>query len=91
MRGLLIHDGNQSPTRLPRACRYRKSALRWHPDRHSSAEDADKRKAEAMFKDVSEAYTILSDPAKRRQFDAGATFDGSGDVEMDTGDSPFGE
>ena len=51
---------------------YRKAALKWHPDRHSASEDAGaSSKAEAMFKDVGEAYAILSDPTKRRQFDAG--------------------
>ena len=41
---------------------YRKQALKWHPDKHSSAEEEHKHKAEAMFKDIGEAYSILSDP-----------------------------
>lgn len=61
---------------------YRKAALKWHPDRHSTAEEEDKKKAEAVFKDVSEAYAVLNDPTKRRQYDAGATFNASGDVDM---------
>jgi DnaJ-class molecular chaperone len=61
---------------------YRKAALKWHPDRHSSASDADKVKAEAMFKDVTEANTVLSDASQRSRYDAslgsGEAFDPSG-------------
>mmetsp|Transcript_84281 Transcript_84281/g.239058 ORF Transcript_84281/g.239058 Transcript_84281/m.239058 type:complete len:349 (+) Transcript_84281:131-1177(+) len=44
---------------------YRRLALRWHPDRNP----ADSAKAEAEFKRVSKAYSVLSDPAKREHFD----------------------
>ena len=43
---------------------YRKLALLLHPDRH----DGDKIKVQA-FKDASEAYSILSDTARRKQYD----------------------
>jgi len=54
---------------------YHKAALEWHPDKHSG--DA-KVKAEAKFKDVNEAYSILSDPTKRRQYDSGRDLDDFG-------------
>ena len=45
---------------------YRKAALRWHPDKNPD----DQANAEAKFKDVSEAYEVLSDPDKRSVYDA---------------------
>ena len=42
---------------------YRKLALKYHPDRNKEADSAEK------FKEVSEAYAILSDDKKRLQYD----------------------
>ena len=44
---------------------YRKLALKWHPDKNSDTEE-NKVKAERMFKEVNEAYAVLSDPQKRK-------------------------
>jgi len=49
---------------------YRKAALKWHPDKNTETEET-KKKAEVMFKDVGEAYAVLSDPKKRRRYDSG--------------------
>ncbi len=43
---------------------YRKLAMKYHPDRNEG--DA---KAENKFKDISEAYAVLSDKKKRQQYD----------------------
>jgi DnaJ-class molecular chaperone len=44
---------------------YRKQALEWHPDRHKD----DKENAEKRFKEVNEAYQVLSDSEKRKAYD----------------------
>jgi len=45
---------------------YKKLAKKHHPDLNPG-----NKEAEEMFKDISAAYTLLSDPEKRRAFDAG--------------------
>lgn len=45
---------------------YRKKALEWHPDRHQGA---DKEEAEKKFKEINEAYQILSDSNKKSAYD----------------------
>ncbi len=44
---------------------YKKAALKWHPDKCNKSED-DKSFAENKFKDVTEAYNILSNPEKKK-------------------------
>jgi len=42
---------------------YRKLALKWHPDRNKEAG------AEAKFKEINEAYEVLSDAGKKAKYD----------------------
>lgn len=42
---------------------YKKLALQYHPDKNKSEE------ASRKFQEISEAYEVLSDPEKRRDFD----------------------
>src|ERR1051325_5694741 len=54
---------------------YRELALKYHPDQNPNNPDA-----EAHFKEVSEAYTVLSDPDSRSKYDRGGfgAFHGGG-------------
>ncbi len=53
---------NASPDQIKNA--YRELALKFHPDRNKD------KGAEEHFKQVNEAYAVLSDPEKRQQYDA---------------------
>ena len=48
---------------------YRKMAVKWHPDKHGNAEVEQQAEAERMFKDIGEAYSVLSDQNKKEMYD----------------------
>ena len=50
---------------------YKKSALKYHPDRLAGKTENEKEDATAKFKEINEAYEILSDSAKRKRYDSG--------------------
>lgn len=57
---------------------YRKRAMDHHPDRHSHSSDEERREQEVKFKEVGEAYAILSDPTKKMRYDNGMDMEGGG-------------
>ena len=69
---------------------YRKQAVEWHPDKHKDNKEA----AERRFKEINEAYQVLSDSEKRKAYDQfghaafspGGGFRGGGQP----GGNPFG-
>jgi molecular chaperone DnaJ len=59
---------------------YRKLARKFHPD----ANNGD-TKAEDKFKEISEAYDVLSDPTKRKEYDEARSLFGSGGFRVPRG------
>lgn len=63
---------------------YRKLAMKFHPDQNPG-----NKEAEEKFKEAAEAYSVLSDPKKRQQYDqlghAGIGNGGSGGFQFDPG------
>ena len=88
--GTLGVDRSASPEEIKRA--YRKMARKLHPDVNPSPDAAEE------FKQVAQAYEVLSDPDKRRAFDMGADpfasgnpgFSGQGFTFTDIMDAFFG-
>ena len=78
-------EKNATPEEIKKA--YRKLALKYHPDRNSESEQS-KKIAQRKFEDVSDAYSVLSDPKKKNMFDQGVdplnpeTASGSGEPGM---------
>ena len=68
---VLGFDKNADDAALKKA--YRALAKKYHPDMNPGDKEAEKK-----FKEASEAYAVLSDPEKRRQYDqfGHAAFDG---------------
>jgi molecular chaperone DnaJ len=79
-------DKNASDEEIKKA--YRKLARKHHPDANQGDE-----KSEERFKEIQEAYSILSDPEKRKTYDSGGGIFGGGGFDpgsFRTGTGGFG-
>ena len=72
--GILGVSRNASDTEIKKA--YRKLAMQYHPDRNPGKE----KWANDKFKEINEAYGVLGDPKKRKQYDQFGTVGEMGDV-----------
>ena len=77
---------------------YKKMAIKYHPDRQGDKSEAEKKEAEAKFKEAAEAYDVLHDPQKRQRYDqfgfagvGGASGYGGQGMSMDDIFSQFGD
>jgi len=72
--GILGVPRNASDAEIKKA--YRKLAMQYHPDRNPGKE----KWANEKFKEINEAYGVLGDPQKRRQYDQFGTVGDIGDI-----------
>ena len=72
--GVLGIPRNASDVEIKKA--YRKLAMQYHPDRNPGKEEW----ANEKFKDINEAYGVLGDPQKRKQYDQFGTVGNIGDI-----------
>uniref|UniRef100_A0AAX7SIZ5 J domain-containing protein n=1 Tax=Astatotilapia calliptera TaxID=8154 RepID=A0AAX7SIZ5_ASTCA len=74
-------DKNATEEEIKKA--YRKRALLHHPDRHSGASAEVQKEEEKKFKEVGEAFSVLSDAKKKSRYDTGQDLEDDG---MNMGD-----
>jgi len=72
--GILGVSRNASDREIKKA--YRKLAMQYHPDRNPGKE----KWANEKFKEINEAYGVLGDPQKRKQYDQFGTVGNIGDI-----------
>ena len=68
------HHTNNTPPFDPKSIhqhRYKKAALKWHPDRHSRKGEEQKKEAEHKFKEIGDAFGVLTDPDRKKMYDQG--------------------
>lgn len=71
---ILSVDRNADENTIKRA--YRRLAMQYHPDRNPEKE----KWANEKFKEINEAFGVLGDPEKRRQYDQFGTVGNIGDI-----------
>lgn len=64
---------------------YKKQAMKYHPDRNKGD-----KAAEVKFKEINEAYQVLGDATKKKNYDQFGSADFSGFGGGNSGGNPFG-
>lgn len=67
--GMLGVGRDASDTEIKKA--YRTLAVKYHPDKNREKPEAERLEAEKMFKEIAEAYGVLSDQKKKHLYDSG--------------------
>lgn len=67
---------------------FKKLAIQYHPDKQQGKSDNEKKQAEEKFKEINEAYSVLSDPKKKQEYDNFGSYGGGG---MDMGGGGFAD
>lgn len=57
---------------------FKKLSLKYHPDRHANDSEEEKKNSEDKFKEINEAYSVLSDKEKRNYYDTYGSTEGYG-------------
>lgn len=65
---------------------FRKLSLKYHPDRQVGKSESEKKEAENKFKEIAEAYSVLSDKDKKKQYDTYGSVNSQDFSSMNTGD-----
>lgn len=65
---ILRVDSSASESQIRQA--YKKQSLLHHPDRQSNASEKQRAEATKQFQTIADAYYVLSDPERRRAYDA---------------------
>jgi DnaJ family protein C protein 9 len=57
---------------------YRRAALKYHPDKHASKSEEERKEVERQFQRVGFAFAVLSDEGRRKQQVLRGSFDAGG-------------
>lgn len=76
--GLTEEDKKLTGEDFVKACKtkYRSLAKQYHPDKYANKSEAERKEAEEKFKEITEAYDVLTDPKKKQQYESRGSYDG---------------